>query len=127
MIMKRTLFAAFMLLCATLCADAKPRWITYEKYGAKGDGVTDDLDAIVAAHEAANAKGLPVKAKDGATYYIGGAKKSAVIRTDTDFGKASFIIDDTSLESIKSPVFIVESDKSPIKTKCRNIRRKGDS
>ena len=125
--MKRTLFVALALLCSTLYAGAKPKWITYEKYGAKGDGVTDDLAAIVAAHEAANAKGLPVKAKDGATYYIGGAKMSAIIRTDTDFGKASFIIDDTNLESIKSPVFIVESDKSPIKTKCRNVPRKGDS
>ena len=51
---------------------AKSKYITYEKYGAVGDGVHDDMPAIVAAHEAANEKGLPVKVKSGKCYYIGG-------------------------------------------------------
>ena len=41
--------------------------VTYEQFGAKGDGTTDDLPAIVAAHKAANARGLPVKARSDAS------------------------------------------------------------
>lgn len=82
------------LTVSIVSIQAKPKFITYEKYGAKGDGVTDDMPAIVAAHAAANEKGLPVKAKAGKTYYIGNTSLTAEIRTDTDFGKASFIIDD---------------------------------
>ena len=55
---KIALLIAFSALVFSI--QAKPRFINYEKYGAKGDGVTDDMLAIVAAHAAANAKGLPV-------------------------------------------------------------------
>lgn len=96
---------------------AKPRYITYEKYGAKGDGITDDMPAIVAAHAAANEKGLPVKAKDGRTYYIGKAPLTAEIRTDTDFGKASFIIDDVDVEHEQKSVFMVCPDKKTFNVK----------
>lgn len=44
--------------------------VTYEMFGAKGDGKTDDRAAIIAAHKAANETGAPVRAKDGATYYV---------------------------------------------------------
>ncbi|MCL2748356.1 MAG: right-handed parallel beta-helix repeat-containing protein [Oscillospiraceae bacterium] len=71
--------------------------ITYEAYGAVGDGVTDDFSAIIAAHNAANAADLPVRANDNATYYIGGGAKTAIIKTNTDWGNAKFIIDDTNL------------------------------
>ena len=47
---------------ATSCSS--PEYLTYEKFGAKGDGVTDDFPAIIATHEAANEQGLPVKATD---------------------------------------------------------------
>ena len=83
--------------------------VTYEEFGAVGDGKTDDQMAIVAAHEAANAKGLPVRACDGKTYYIGGGAKVAVIKTDVDFGTAKFVIDDRSLDNLKAPVFRVDS------------------
>ena len=43
------------------------KFVTYEEFGAVGDGKTDDIDAIVAAHEYANANLLPVKASDDAT------------------------------------------------------------
>ena len=69
--------------------------VTYEEFGAVGDGTHDDLPAIVAAHAAANEKGLPVRAKDEAIYYIGPSNLTGVIRTDTDFGQATFFIDDT--------------------------------
>ncbi|MBR1869500.1 MAG: hypothetical protein IJ799_05475 [Bacteroidales bacterium] len=114
--MRKTI-AICTLLLATLSLGARPKYITYEKFGARGDGVHDDFPAIVAAHEAANRKGLPVRARDGRKYYIGGGKQTAVIRTDTDFGKAEFIIDDTSLEDISSYVFSVESDSKPFKVR----------
>lgn len=87
--------------------------ICYEQFGAKGDGVTDDLPAIVAAHEAANAKGIPVKALPGKTYYIGGRDLTAVIQTSTDWGDARFIIDDRQLENIKQHIFVVKSSAAP--------------
>lgn len=89
--------------------------VRYRDFGAKGDGKTDDLNAIAAAHAFANEHGLPVKADDGATYYIGGKDRTAVIRTDTDFGKASFIIDDTNLEDRRANVFLVNSNLEPFK------------
>lgn len=114
--MKKTaLIIAFSALVFSI--QAKPRFITYEKYGAKGDGVTDDMPAIVAAHAAANTKGLPVRATDGKTYYISKAPLTAEIRTDTDFGTASFIIDDVGVEEIRTPVFHVCADKEPFAVK----------
>ena len=85
-------------------------FLTYEEFGAIGDGKHDDIDAIIACHNAANERNIPVKARDGATYYIGGKNKSAVIKTDVDFGSAKFIIDDRDLELITSYVFLVQSD-----------------
>src|SRR5690606_16023256 len=87
--------------------------IRYGDFGAKGDGKTDDIDAIAAAHAVANQKGLPVKADQGATYYIGGKVRTAVIQTDTDFGTAKFIIDDTEVEDRRENVFLVSSTLRP--------------
>ena len=89
--------------------------VRYADFGARGDGKTDDIDAIAKAHEYANQHGLPVKADDGATYYISGKNKTAVIRTDTDFGKASFTIDDTGVENRGANVFQVESGQRSFK------------
>lgn len=88
--------------------------VRYEDFGAKGDGQADDFDAIVEAHAYANQHQLPVKANDTATYYIGGKDQQAVIETDTDFGKAKFVIDDRKLENIKANVFVVRSTLEPI-------------
>lgn len=69
--------------------------VTYSQFGAKGDGKTNDMAAIIATHEYANQNGIPVKADKGATYYIGYISAGAVIRTDTDWTGAKFIIDDS--------------------------------
>lgn len=84
--------------------------VRYSDFGAKGDGKTDDIDAIAAAHAFANQSGLPVKANDDATYYIGGKNRTAEIRTNTDFGKASFTIDDINVQNRNAPVFLVRSN-----------------
>lgn len=93
------------------------RLVRYSDLGAKGDGKTDDIDAIAATHAVANQQGLSVKADDGARYYIGGKVRTPVIQTDTDFGTAEFIIDDTEVEDRTEPVFLVSSTLRPFDLK----------
>lgn len=88
-------------------------FLRYSDFGAMGDGKTDDIDAIAAAHSFANEHGLSVKANDGATYYIGGKNRTAVIQTNTDFGTAAFIIDDTNVQNRNTHVFMVSSSLQP--------------
>ncbi|MCQ2390450.1 MAG: right-handed parallel beta-helix repeat-containing protein [Kiritimatiellae bacterium] len=90
-------FGLFSLTALIPLLSMAADFVTYEEFGAIGDGKTDDMPAIVAAHAAANAKGLPIKANDAKTYYIGATTKTAIIQTDVDFGQAKFIIDDTVL------------------------------
>ena len=116
--MRKRIFAMTILCClaTTLLATAPAhrKYITYEEYGAVGDGIHDDQEAIVAAHKAANEQGLPVRATDGKTYYIGRGSKVAVIQTDVDFGKAHFIIDDVVTDDYQAPIFRVESMQKPV-------------
>ena len=112
--MKKVLFLVACSIFAFSCG--APKYLTYEKFGAKGDGITDDFPAIIATHAAANEKGLPVKAKNGKTYYIGNTVGTAIVRTDVDFGTAKFIIDDSnvSVEDRHANIFKVESALEPI-------------
>ncbi len=94
--------------------EGKMSVVTYEAFGAVGDGKTDDFDAIVKAHAYANKNNLPVRVNDDATYYIGGKDQTAVIQTDTEFGKAQFLIDDRALENIRAHVFMARSSHKPV-------------
>lgn len=105
-------------------------YVTYEDFGAVGDGKTDDFDAIIKAHEYANLNGKAVFANETATYYIGGADKTAYIRTDVSWSTARFIIDDTNVENRSAWVFNIApsesaysiTDKvSPLKIDAENI------
>jgi hypothetical protein len=87
--------------------------VRYKDFGAAGDGETDDLEAIRAAHAFANEHGSPVRAADEARYYLGGTKGSVIIQTDTDFGTAEFIIDDRKVESRTAHVFQVKPGAKP--------------
>ncbi|AWV97303.1 hypothetical protein [Arcticibacterium luteifluviistationis] len=107
-----------------LCLNVSPKdvkkfkrqgYVKYSNFGAKGDGKTDDIEAIAATHAFANQEGLLVKADKGATYYISGQERTAIIQTDTDFGTAAFIIDDTDVENKDSPVFKVSSELQAFK------------
>ncbi|MDR2816595.1 MAG: right-handed parallel beta-helix repeat-containing protein [Proteiniphilum sp.] len=89
-------------------------WVCYSDFGARGDGKTDDVKAIAAAHTFANEHGLTVKADEGATYYIGREDHTVDIRTDTDFGNAAFVIDDADVENRNAPVFSINSARQPI-------------
>ena len=89
--------------------------VRYSDFGARGDGKTDDIDAIAAAHAFANQHGLAVKADEEATYYIGGKNRTALIQTATDFGTATFIINDTDVKDRTAHVFLVNSSLRPYK------------
>ncbi len=86
-------------------------YITYEQFGAVGDGVTDDMPAIIRAHDEANRTGLSVKAREGAKYYIAPIGVSAYVMTDTDWNGAEFIIDDRGLDRITPNIFCIVGDE----------------
>lgn len=90
------------------------RPVTYEAFGAVGDGVADDLPAIVKAHAFANIHGLPVRSAPGATYHLGRRALTAVIATDTDWGTSRFVIDDTEVENHRASLFSVRSLLEPV-------------
>lgn len=122
--MKTIVILIFALFSSCHCSIAQSNpsgkfqnkgFVDYESFGAKGDGKTDDIDAIVAAHAYANKFNLPVKTKDGAIYYISGKNHKAEIRTSTDFGTSKFIIDDSNVEKVNDPVFLVNSTLTQVK------------
>ena len=100
-------------------------FIRYGDMGAIGNGISDDMIFIVATHALANRYGLDVKANDGAQYFIGGKEMTATIETNTDFGNASFIIDDKELENRLLSVFEVKSQLKPIAIDAIKSLRKG--
>ena len=91
--------------------------LCYSAYGAVGDGVTDDFEAIKATHMRANVTGQKVVAEQGKTYYLGQHADSITVKTDVDWTGATFIIDDSNVSPtslVKSyNVFNVKSDTTP--------------
>ncbi len=81
-------------------------YVTYEDFGAVGDGKTEDFAAICKTHEYANEHKLAVKGTPGKTYYIRDTKfgtdkvHTAIIKTNVDWCGAHFIIDDTNLTAM---------------------------
>ncbi|MBO5946380.1 MAG: hypothetical protein J6Q69_07225, partial [Clostridia bacterium] len=74
------------------------RNITYEQYGAIGDGDANDFAALKATHDIANQHGHTVHAKrDGtATYYIGDTNAETItVMTDTYWHGCTFVFDDS--------------------------------
>lgn len=79
--------------------------VYYEDFGAKGDGKTNDFEAMKATHDFANECGQTVKSKNPtkAKYYISdtrilGKTEAITVKTNVDFGGAEIIIDDSELE-----------------------------
>ena len=78
------------------------RFVSYDDFGAVGDGVTNDFFAIKAAHEYANEKGLPVRAGAQKTYLVSetevdGVASPIVVKTSTNFCGSTVVIDDTDV------------------------------
>lgn len=99
------------------------RFVTYEEFGAWGDGQHDDMKAIQQAHAFANEQGLWVKAKKGGIYYIGRESLTAEIQTNTEWTGAKFIIDDREVDDVKCPVFLVTSKIKPYDLPVTTFKR----
>lgn len=69
--------------------------ISYDQFGAKGDGATDDYSAIRAAHIFANDHNLTVTANQLKTYYVKNITSAIPVTTNIDWKGAHFIIDDS--------------------------------
>ena len=83
---------------------AELKYVSYEEFGAVGDGIAEDFEAVYKAHVYANESGLPVKARSGAKYYlhsnvIDGEVKTIPIMTDVDWTGVEFIIDDSDIDA----------------------------
>ena len=105
-------------------ADPSPTSVvTYEAFGAVGDGIADDLPAIRKAHAHANKHGLRVRSKQDAIYHLGRRALTAVIATDTDWGTSRFIIDDSQdVEDHQRPLFEVVSLLKPVPLKIERLK-----
>ncbi|MBQ3015937.1 MAG: hypothetical protein IJD79_04075 [Clostridia bacterium] len=88
------------------------KYVTYEEFGAIGDGKADDFEAIEKAHIYANANALSVKAKSDATYYIADKfVRSIPVDYDVDFNGANFIVNDNAenaFEFRNIPLFLIK-------------------
>ena len=129
--MKSGISAAVMAWCAIMACAEDPKaaevageYVTYEAFGAVGDGVADDLPAICKAHAHANEHKKPVRSKPGATYHLGGRKMTAIIATDTDWGNSCFIIDDSGkVEDHKCSLFEVVSTLKPVDVRIERLEK----
>ena len=79
-------------------------FVTYEEFGAVGDGKADDFLAMKAAHDFANISGQIVRSEVGKRYRIhetrtngAGAVQYITIKTNVDWGGAEIIVDDTDI------------------------------
>ena len=108
--------------------------VRYADFGARGDGVTNDFFAIKAAHEYANERGLPVLAGTPNDVFLiseterDGYAESIKIKTDTDFGGATLVIDDTDVswcegshKTHNTHIFEIAPDKPSIRLEKKYI------
>ncbi len=87
--------------------------VCYSDFGAVGDGVTLDYEAIYNTHVYANRYGYKVLGTPGATYYINVFTKAIPVKTDVDFMGATFHIDDRGdaiYNNSGLPLFLLDRD-----------------
>lgn len=95
--------------------------VVYDAFGAVGDGVTDDLPAIAAAHAHANRHGLPVRSRPGAVHLLGDSGPVAAITTPTTWTGTRFVIDDTALTVHSRPVFDIRSQRPKVRLGLKEL------
>ena len=87
---------------ATLYFTKKVSEVTYEQFGAVGDGVVDDYDALYRTHVYANQSGQKVLGKEGAVYYVKLLPKTIPVKTDVDLGGATIVVNDKGSDAYKT-------------------------
>ena len=99
--------------------------VSYEDFGAAGDGTTDDFGAIKKAHEYANLNGLPVVTNPVKKYYIGENFSEIPVMTDVNWSASQFIIDDSKVpaENRSIAVFCVCSAMEKIRLSVKSIKK----
>ncbi len=101
--------------------------VTYEDFGAAGDGVADDMGAICKAHQFANLHNLPVRADPNGIYHLGVKALTATVGTNTDWSTARFTIDDSGVagevENRRQGLFAVDSLLSAVTLDLELVRR----
>ena len=93
--------------------------VYYEDFGAAGNGVDCDFEAIYNTHIYANQCGQKVMGKNGSKYYISPQNftKSVPVKTNIDFNGSTVIINDQGNEAFKNrhlPLFDVIRDNPDI-------------
>ena len=100
--------SAYKYFSYTGSVEPEGDYVTYSMFKDPSD--PDDYMSFVRAHEYANEHGLPVKADPGAVYYISHMDTSnprgALIMTDTDWGDAQFVIDDSNITLEEGECFL---------------------
>ena len=89
--------------------------VTYEQFGAKGDGETNDYLSLYNTHIFANIHNLNVNGNPESVYYIGVCDNEIPVYTNVDFKNAKMIIDDT--------VENVDISKSIFRINSKNIQQ----
>lgn len=99
------------------------RYLTYEQFGAVGDGIHDDFSAIADAHEEANRLNLPVRAREGAVYYLSPRALTVTVMTSVSWTGAKFIIDDRDCEDRTLQIFKFVSREEPVALEITALKK----
>ena len=76
--------------------------VTYEEFGAVGDGETDDFQALYDTHVYANAGGQKVLGSASARYYVKHLPYTIPVKTNVDFQGATIIVNDKGSDEYKT-------------------------
>ena len=100
---------------ATLDEKIDVRNIKYsdKRFGAVGDGITDDFFAIKECHDYANKWGHIVHADEGKTYFIGKNTEGETVevQTDTFWHGSHFLVDDSKIAVHNNSIHYVYDSK----------------
>ena len=106
------------------------RTVFYSDFNVKQSESECCIDALIAAHDHANANGYKVFADYGASYYISSIKKTVKVQTDVEWGNARFTIDDSAVanEDRGNWIFNIASSYSSYKIDTlKSISRDAES
>ena len=116
----------------SLSAKWQATYVTYEDFGAIGDGRANDFAALYNTHLYANENRITVKAGEGALYYISdtrinGEVCTIPIKTDTVWGSARFYIDDSAVNcltdnKLKGVISLISSRQNELRAEGRGFR-----